>query len=109
MFRGHADAFSTDPLALAIAKSAVDRALDETLSEDERSFLYMPFQHSEKIADQERSLLLFTALGNANSLDFARKHRDMIAKYGRFPARNAALGRVNRAGEEEGIKASKDW
>jgi uncharacterized protein (DUF924 family) len=109
MFRGHADAYSTDPLALAIAKSAVDHALDEMLSEDERSFLYMPFQHSEKIADQERSLLLFTALGNANSLDFARKHRDMIAKYGRFPARNAALGRANRAGEEEGIKASKDW
>lgn len=109
MFRGHADAFSTDSLALAIAKGAIDHGFDETLSEDERSFLYMPFQHSEKLADQERSLLLFTALGNANSLDFARKHRDMIAKYGRFPARNAALGRANRAGEEEGIEASKGW
>jgi uncharacterized protein (DUF924 family) len=109
IFRGHADAFSTDPLALAIAKGALDRGFDETLSEDERSFLYMPFQHSENIDDQERSLLLFTALGNANSLEFARKHRDMIAQYGRFPARNAALRRANRAGEGEGIEASKYW
>ncbi len=109
MFRGHADAFSTDPLALAISRGAVDRGLDEALSDDERSFLYMPFQHSETIADQDRSLLLFTALGNANNLDFARKHRDMITRYGRFPARNAALGRANRPGEEAGIKASKGW
>lgn len=109
MFRGHADAFSTDPLALAIARGAVDRGLDEALTGDERSFLYMPFQHSESMADQERSLLLFTALGNAKNLDFARKHRDMIASYGRFPARNAALGRPNRPGEEAGIAASKDW
>ncbi len=109
MFRGHADAFSTDPLALAIARGALDRGLDDAMSEDERSFLYMPFQHSEALADQDRSLMLFTALGNANSLDFARKHHDMIARYGRFPARNAALGRPNRPGEDAAIEASKDW
>lgn len=109
MFRGHADAFSTDPLALAIARATVDGGLDEALDEDGRSFLYMPFQHSEDIADQERSLLLFTALGNANSLDFAHKHHDMIAEYGRFPARNAALGRADRPGEEAAIAASRDW
>lgn len=109
MFRGHADAFSTDPLALAIAKGAIDCGLDLALTDDERSFLYMPFQHSENIADQERSLLLFTELGNPSSLDFARKHRDMIAKYGRFPARNAALGRPDRPGEEQGIAASGNW
>jgi len=109
MFRGHADAFSTDPLGLAIAKGAVDRGLDESMTEDERSFVYMPFQHSENLADQERSILLFSALGNANSLDFARKHHDMIAKYGRFPARNAVLGRPDRPGEEAGIAVSKDW
>jgi len=109
MFRHHADAFSTDPLALAVARGAIERGLDKRMSEDERSFLYMPFQHSERIADQDRAVMLFTALGNARSIDFARKHRDMIARYGRFPARNAALGRLNRAGEEAGISESKDW
>lgn len=109
MFRGHADAFSTDSLALAIAKGAVDRELDARMSADGRAFLYMPFLHSEALADQDRSVALFTALGNARSLDFARKHRDMIARYNRFPARNATLGRANRPGEETGIEASKDW
>lgn len=109
MFRGHADAFSTDPLALAIAKGAVDRGLDKAMSADERSFLYMPFQHSETMADQHRSLALFAGLGNAVALDFAHKHHDMIARYGRFPARNAALGRADRLGEAAAIQASKDW
>jgi uncharacterized protein (DUF924 family) len=109
MFRGHADAFSTDPLALAIAKGAVERGLDEGMGADGRSFLYMPFQHSETMADQERSIALFTALGNANSLKFAHLHHDMIARYGRFPARNAALGRPNRPGEEAGIEMSRNW
>lgn len=109
MFRGHADAFSTDPLALAIARGALDRGLDKAMSEDELSFLYMPLQHSESMADQERSLILFTALGNANSLDFARKHHDMIARYGRFPARNAALGRADRPGEDVAIALSRGW
>ena len=109
MFRGHADAFSTDALALAIARQAVDGGLDTLLDTDERSMLYMPFQHSEMLADQERSLLLFTALGDARALDFAHRHHDMIARYGRFPARNAALGRADRPGEDEGIAASRDW
>jgi len=109
MFRHHADAFSTDPLALAIARGALDRGLDADMSPDQLSFLYMPFQHSEVLADQQRSLALFTALGNANSLDFAHKHHDMIAQYGRFPARNAALGRPDRPGEAAAIKMSKNW
>jgi len=109
MFRGHADAFSTDPLALAIAKGAVDAGLDDRMTEAERSFLYMPFQHSELLADQQRSLALFTALGDADALDFAHKHHDIIAEYGRFPARNAALGRADRPGEQAAIEMSKDW
>ena len=99
MFRGHADQFSTDPLALAIAKGAVDAGLDESLEPQERGFLYMPFQHSESIADQKRSLLLFTALDNDDQLEFARKHHDVIARFGRFPHRNAMLGRSPRADE----------
>lgn len=109
MFRGHADAFSTDPLAIAIAKAAVDRGLDDGMTQDERSFLYMPLQHSENLADQQRGLALFTALGDAKALDFAHKHHDMIERYGRFPARNAALGRADRPGEQSAIEMSKDW
>jgi uncharacterized protein (DUF924 family) len=99
MFRGHADQFSTDPLALAVAKEAVERGLDDAMSPAERGFLYMPYQHSEDIADQRRSLALFTALGDAYQLGFAKKHHDVITNYGRFPHRNAILGRPPRADE----------
>jgi uncharacterized protein (DUF924 family) len=93
MFRGHADQFSTDPLALAIAKGAVERGDDDGMTSDRRGFLYMPFEHSEDLDDQRRSLLLFTALGSAEHLKYARKHYEIIEKYGRFPHRNAMLGR----------------
>jgi uncharacterized protein (DUF924 family) len=99
MFRGHADQFSTDPLALAVAKGAVERGLDAQLAPERRPFLYMPFEHSEVLADQERSLLLFTALGDDNLLGYARKHHDIVARFGRFPHRNAILGRPARADE----------
>jgi len=99
MFRGHADQFATDHLALAIAKAAVDRGFDEQLQPQERSFLYMPFQHSENLADQKRSLLLFTALGDADQLGYAVKHHDVIERFGRFPHRNAILGRAPRPDE----------
>jgi uncharacterized protein (DUF924 family) len=99
MFRGHADQFATDPLALAIAKAAVDRKLDDQLEPRERAFLYMPFQHSEKLEDQDRSILLFTALGDSNQLKYAKSHRALIERFGRFPHRNAVLGRPPRPAE----------
>jgi uncharacterized protein (DUF924 family) len=99
MFRGNAEQFATDPLALAIAKSAVDRKFDEALPPEERAFLYMPFEHSERIDDQNRSLLLFTALGDSKMLHFAELHHDIIERFGRFPHRNAMLGRPPRPDE----------
>jgi uncharacterized protein (DUF924 family) len=99
MFRGHADQFMTDPLALALAKGAVEKGLDEALEPPERGFLYMPFQHSENLADQQRSLILFTALGDDYQLRYAKLHHDVIARFGRFPHRNAILGRPSRASE----------
>ena len=99
LFRGHADQFSTDPLALGVARGAVDKSLDEQLEPQERGFLYMPFQHSEDMDDQRRSVLLFTALGDDYQLDFAKKHHDVIARFGRFPHRNAMLGRQPRPEE----------
>ena len=99
MFRDHADTYSTDPLALAIAKGALSRGFDKELAREERKFLYMPLMHSERLEDQNRSLLLFTELGDAEQLGYARHHHDIIAKYGRFPHRNAILGRPARPGE----------
>jgi len=101
MFRDHADQFATDHLGLTIAKAAIDRGYDEQLSRPERGFLYMPFQHSEDLDDQERSLLLFTGLGDPEQLRFARLHHDVIARFGRFPHRNAILGRTPRPAEIE--------
>ena len=99
MFRGHSEQFATDHLALQIAREAVDRGLDDALEPREKGFLYMPFQHSEHIADQRRSLSLFTALGDDYQLGYAKKHHDVIARFGRFPHRNAMLGRAPRPDE----------
>ena len=99
MFRGHADQFATDHLALAVAKEAISREFDEQLQTDERAFLYMPFQHSENLEDQNRAVLLFNDLCDSRYLPFAEKHRDVIARFGRFPHRNAMLGRAPRPDE----------
>ena len=99
MFRGHAEQFSTDHIALAIAKAAIDKGFDDQLPPRERAFLYMPFEHSEAIADQNRAMLLFTALGDEEMLHFAKLHHAIIARFGRFPHRNAMLGRASRADE----------
>jgi uncharacterized protein (DUF924 family) len=93
MFRGHADQFSTDPLALAVAKGAVERGADDGMTSARRGFLYLPFEHSEDMADQRQSLLLFTALGDSHLLGYARKHYEIVEKFDRFPHRNAILGR----------------
>ena len=99
MSRGHADQFATDSLALAIATESVDRKFDDHLDQAERAFIYMPFMHSEDRDAQRRSLLLFTALGDDSQLGFAKKHHDIIARFGRFPHRNEVLGRTPRPDE----------
>jgi uncharacterized protein (DUF924 family) len=99
MFRGHADQYSTDPLALAVAKGAVERGDDRQVPPERRVFFYMPFEHSERLEDQQQSLLLFTALGDAHYLDYAHRHQDIIARFGRFPHRNIILGRAPRPEE----------
>jgi len=99
MFRGHARSFSTDHLARAIAGAAVDRGYDAAVAAARRGFFYMPFEHAERIADQQRSVALFTALGDPELIRYARLHHDVIARFGRFPHRNAILGRSPRADE----------
>lgn len=109
MFRGHARAFDSDPLARALAREGVEAGADQQLSEIERSFFYLPFEHSEDLADQDRGVQLFETLERearavfkpicTSSLDYARRHRAVIHEFGRFPHRNAALGRQNTAAE----------
>jgi uncharacterized protein (DUF924 family) len=97
--RGTPGAFASDAAALALASDLIARGGDRELNDVERQFLYMPYQHAEDLGVQERSLELYRALGNANVLDFAQRHRDIIARFGRFPHRNAILGRVSTAEE----------
>ena len=108
MFRGHADAYSTDHMALGIAKEAVARGFDEDLASVERKFLYMPFLHSERLEDQDRALLLFTAIGDDEQIKYSKHHRDIIERFGRFPHRNAVLGRTSRP-DEVAAGADKPW
>lgn len=109
MFRGTPRAFSTDPLARAIAHGAVAQGFDIQIGGSGRAFFYMPFMHSEAMADQTLSVRLFEGLGDARSLEFARRHHDIIACHGRFPHRNAALGRESRPEERDAAKAGADW
>jgi uncharacterized protein (DUF924 family) len=108
MFRGNAEQYSSDPLAQSIARGAVDHGLDDELDRNGRIFLYMPFMHSEAMDDQRRSVLLFTVLGEAEQLKYAKHHHDIVERYGRFPHRNAVLGRASRP-DEIASGADKPW
>ncbi|WP_295807100.1 DUF924 family protein [uncultured Nitratireductor sp.] len=92
-------AFASDELAMRVASHAVEKGFDEGMSEPERQFLYMPFMHSEVLADQERAVMLFKSLGQEEALKYAIEHRDIVARFGRFPHRNRVLGR--ESGPEE--------
>ncbi|MCP9221635.1 DUF924 domain-containing protein [Erythrobacter sp. LQ02-29] len=109
LFRDSATAFATDPLARAIAKTAMARGFDRAMEKAERQFLYMPLMHSEQIADQLLSLRLFTQLGRGFGMPFARSHYRMIARFGRFPHRNPVLGRQSTAAEKRAVAAGNDW
>ena len=93
MFRGNARAFATDPLARAVANRALARGFDQATDATMRPVFYLPFMHSELIADQDRCVALYAAFGDAGLAKHAAMHRDIIAKFGRFPHRNRVLGR----------------
>ncbi len=109
LYRASAHAFATDPLARSIAALAVDAGLDKGVTGELRPFFYLPFEHSEALADQDRSVALFEAhdaeTGDVDSLKWAVIHRDIIRRFGRFPHRNAALGRVTTAEEQAFLDA----
>jgi uncharacterized protein (DUF924 family) len=105
VFRGSAHAFATDGLALEYARGAIDAGFDQRIHAPMRLFLYMPFEHSEAMADQERAVRLIEAMADAGYADYARRHRDVIARFGRFPHRNAALGRASTPEEQAWLEA----
>ena len=98
--RGSADAFAADGLALDLTHRALARGWDAGIPPERRAFLYMPLMHAEDREEQRVSLDCFTKLGDPTNLKFARAHRDVVDRFGRFPSRNAALGRVSTEAEK---------
>ena len=111
MFRDTPAAFATDQDALLIAKQAVHKGFNQILEPVKRGFLYLPFQHSENLSDQKKSLELFGAMARENPAGdmYARRHFVPIEKFGRFPHRNHILGRESSAEEIEFLKTHKGF
>lgn len=111
LFRGEARAFAGDSAALAIAEQMVSSGRDKNLPPIRRWFAFMPFMHSERLIDQERCVALFAGLRREaqepafdSAYDFAVRHRDIVERFGRFPHRNAALGRASTPEEEDFLR-----
>lgn len=107
MFRDHAERYSTEAQSRDVARHAIERGFDRSLDAREKAFLYMPFMHSEVLTDQELALELFDQPGLESNLRFARHHHDIIARFGRFPHRNEALGRENTEAEIEYLNSEE--
>ncbi len=100
MFRGTRRAYATDATALLGAERAIERHFDEAVEPELRRFFYLPFMHAEDLAAQERSVALNADIGADDVLEWAHHHRDIIARFGRFPHRNAILGRDSTPEEQ---------
>lgn len=109
MFRGTARAFATDAKAREVAAHAIAQGYDGEVASVYRTFFYLPYEHSENLADQERGLELMRATNNERSIGAALEHVEVIKRFGRFPHRNAALGRTSTPDEIEYLKDGKSW
>jgi len=105
MFRGDARTYAADPLARAVADRAIARGFDKLYLPPERRFFYLPFTHSENLADQERCVALNRAAADEEGVKWAEVHADIIRRFGRFPHRNKALGRATTAEEQAFLDA----
>jgi len=101
VYRGTAEAFAADKKALNVAEQAVSRGFDRAFPLDARGFFYLPFEHSENISDQNRSVDLFRALGQQDYYHYALIHMDVVRRFGRFPHRNEVLGRETTPEERD--------
>lgn len=105
VFRDSAHAFATDPLAREYATRTLDAGFDLRVDPALRIFMYLPFEHSETLADQDRAVALCETLGDADYLKYAQAHRDVIRRFGRFPHRNRALARASSPEEQAWLDA----
>ena len=101
IYRGQSAAFAADSLALELARHAIGRGWDNAMTPRQRQFLYMPLMHAEDAGVQAQSVRMFESLGDEEVIAFARAHRDVIQRFGRFPGRNAALGRESTPEERD--------
>jgi uncharacterized protein (DUF924 family) len=109
LFRGEPRAFATDARALAVAKRALAAGFDRQLPVEQRQFLYLPLMHSEDLADQERCVAIYQLKELRHNLHHAIGHADIIRRFGRFPHRNAALGRTTTAEEQAFLRESNQF
>ena len=109
MFRGTAESFSTEAQSRAVARSAIEKAYDQELEAHQKSFLYMPFMHSEDLNHQALSVELFSQPGLDNNLRFAKHHYEIVERFGRFPHRNKILGRESSEAEIEYLNSKQGF
>ena len=100
LFRGSAETYTQDPKAREIAREALAKGFDKKVGPPLQQFFYLPFMHSEELADHQRCVALAHALGNPETLKYARHHEDIVRRFGRFPHRNALLGRHTSPAEQ---------
>ncbi|WP_127144341.1 DUF924 family protein [Pelagibacterium montanilacus] len=107
LHRGEGQAFAADTMALALAQEMIAQGMDAPMDVNHKLFVYMPFQHAESLVIQEQSLRLFEAMGSDDYMEYARAHHETIARFGRFPFRNGALGRPSTPDELAYMKANE--
>lgn len=99
MFRGQKAGFEGEAPSRRVAEAAIEQGFDQALNDGQKAFLYMPYMHSEDLADQDRVLALFSAAGLEDNLHWAKHHREIVSRFGRFPHRSAILGRESTVEE----------
>jgi uncharacterized protein (DUF924 family) len=109
MFRDRPEGFSTEAAARAVARRAIVQGLDASLPDTAKAFLYLPYMHSESLADQDRSVELFALAGLEHNLEWARHHREIVRRFGRFPHRNVILGRTSTPAETEWLASPEGF
>lgn len=109
MFRNKADSFAGEESSRMVANRAIERGFDEKLDGKQKAFLYMPFMHSENLADQDRVLELFSRAGLEHNLKWAKHHRGLVERFGRFPHRNAILDRESTAEEMAYLQSEESF
>lgn len=107
MYRDQARSFATEASAREVAARALEKGFDRHLNGEQQAFLFMPFMHSEQIDDQDRAVALYQAAGLEHNLKWARHHRELIRRFGRFPHRNAILGRADTAAEQTYLQSEE--